>query len=399
MATVVRKCGCDTAKCGHPWTVRYREPGGRTARQRERSFPRKREADAFAAKVENNKNEGVYLDPARGAMTVHAWSDQWLADQILAPGTRRDYRGFIKNYVVPELGRKTLIGVTTSDIQSLIATMHRNGLAPSTIRARLIPLRAMFSAAVRDKRIPSNPCEGVSVPREASQQLDRDAVPTLATVTALAAEMTPRLRLSIWLMTGLGLRISETMAVTEDCLRGDVFRIWQQTSSNNADGSQRTALTPLKHRAAGECREIPLPSFLADEVREHIDTYGSVMIDSQPGILFPSTGGAVPGRHIGAGPRFSTHSTYRYHWMKTLKALNLVNGNAPLYTPHDLRHFFASAALAGGVSLLEVSHWLGHRSITVTADIYGHLTEDAPDRMRRVMQDALRPPLRVVHSA
>jgi integrase len=41
---------------------------------------------------------------------------------------------------------------------------------------------------------------------------------------------------------------------------------------------------------------------------------------------------------------------------------------------HDLRHTSASIGLASGESLLEVSRRLGHSSITVTADIYSHLS-------------------------
>ena len=41
-------------------------------------------------------------------------------------------------------------------------------------------------------------------------------------------------------------------------------------------------------------------------------------------------------------------------------------------TFHDLRHTFASTALAEGVPISEVSHWLGHKPITTTVDLYGH---------------------------
>jgi hypothetical protein len=59
------------------------------------------------------------------------------------------------------------------------------------------------------------------------------------------------------------------------------------------------------------------------------------------------------------------------------------------WTAHTLRHFFASSAIAGGVSLLEVSRWLGHATIQITADIYGRLTPDAGGRPRPVMDQVL----------
>ncbi|MFD9973916.1 tyrosine-type recombinase/integrase [Streptomyces sp. NPDC059017] len=61
------------------------------------------------------------------------------------------------------------------------------------------------------------------------------------------------------------------------------------------------------------------------------------------------------------------------------------------YTPHSLRHFFASTALAAGIPIHEVSRWLGHRSIKTTVDVYGHLVPASWDRCRTIMQTALRP--------
>ncbi|MFJ1916840.1 tyrosine-type recombinase/integrase [Streptomyces sp. NPDC088147] len=66
-----------------------------------------------------------------------------------------------------------------------------------------------------------------------------------------------------------------------------------------------------------------------------------------------------------------TASSYGHHFMKACKAAGLVDANGkPKCTPHGLRHFFASTALANGISLHEVSRWLGHKSIRTTVDIY-----------------------------
>jgi integrase len=58
-------------------------------------------------------------------------------------------------------------------------------------------------------------------------------------------------------------------------------------------------------------------------------------------------------------------------------------------TFHDLRHSFASTLLGAGVPLLDVSRWLGHASITETADTYGHLMPEAEDRARAALTAAL----------
>jgi integrase len=57
-------------------------------------------------------------------------------------------------------------------------------------------------------------------------------------------------------------------------------------------------------------------------------------------------------------------------------------------TFHGLRHTFASTALAEGVPISEVSRWLGHRSITTTVDLYGHLVPEASSRARDALDKA-----------
>ncbi|TMR23681.1 hypothetical protein ETD86_07555 [Nonomuraea turkmeniaca] len=65
-------------------------------------------------------------------------------------------------------------------------------------------------------------------------------------------------------------------------------------------------------------------------------------------------------------------------------------GLLPDTTLHDLRHGFASTALAEGVPISEVSRWLGHESITTTVDLYGHLVPEASARAREALDKAFR---------
>jgi integrase len=57
--------------------------------------------------------------------------------------------------------------------------------------------------------------------------------------------------------------------------------------------------------------------------------------------------------------------------------------------PHELRHSAASLLLAQGVPLKVISETLGHSSIAVTADVYGHLLDDARAEAAAAMDRAL----------
>jgi len=73
-------------------------------------------------------------------------------------------------------------------------------------------------------------------------------------------------------------------------------------------------------------------------------------------------------------------------WKPAVAAAGLAAGT----TFHDLRHTFASTALAGGVPISEVSRRFGHRPITTTVDLYGHLVPEVSGRARDALDKAFR---------
>ena len=73
------------------------------------------------------------------------------------------------------------------------------------------------------------------------------------------------------------------------------------------------------------------------------------------------------------------------------KALSNITQAAGLghWHPHELRHSAASLLLAQGLSLKSVSELLGHSSISVTSDIYGHLLDEQRAETATAMEKAL----------
>ncbi|WP_428837735.1 tyrosine-type recombinase/integrase [Streptomyces olivaceiscleroticus] len=76
----------------------------------------------------------------------------------------------------------------------------------------------------------------------------------------------------------------------------------------------------------------------------------------------------------------------RKSWDRAVERLGL-----PRYTPHDLRHQWATVTLSNGATLHEVSRWMGHRTINTTAASYGHLTLDGRERCRQILESTYRP--------
>ncbi|MEV5450297.1 tyrosine-type recombinase/integrase [Streptomyces sp. NPDC052535] len=371
--------------------MRYREPGGRTARQREKTFEKKtgpNGADAFAARVETDKDEGLYIDPNAGKITVRAYAEDWLARRIIGESTYSNYKGFIDNHLIPRLGRKTIAGVTKRDIEHFKAAIAKE-LAASTVYDRMKMVKHIFWSAKEEKRIREDPTKDVKN-APGSRAVDEEEIPTLAEVRLLHKHMSPQYKLTVWLQAGAGLRVSEALAFHVGCLRNDVIRVRWQISSKAHRQDCKTRLVPLKHREEGEYRDVPAAGFLCIEIEAHEEMWKPIPL------TFVNAAGKTRQVEVFFAPRergkgiMPTANTYTYHFKKACVAAGLVDAEGkPKYHPHSLRHFFASTALASGIPIHEVSRWLGHKSIKTTVDIYGHLVPESWDRCRDIMQSAL----------
>ncbi len=129
---------------------------------------------------------------------------------------------------------------------------------------------------------------------------------------------------------------------------------------------RRPTLAPPKTRAS--VRDVPIPAVLARALAEFIDRH------KPEDVLFRTTRGNLIRRD--------------YFNADLLKPAIFSAGVPADMTFHDLRHTFASTALAEGVPISEVSRWLGHESITTTVDLYGHLVPEASERARMALDHA-----------
>ncbi|WP_327704711.1 site-specific integrase [Streptomyces decoyicus] len=168
MATVYQRCKsdkrnsnypCIQGRCGHPWTVRYREPFGARA-ERQSSFEKKSQADTFAQRLERDKYEGFYLDPKRGDILLREYAPDWLARQVISDGTWRNYESFLRIHLLPALGDKTVIGIQARDIETFVAALSKK-LAASTVCDRMKMVTSLFKTAIKEKRRPDDPTDGI----------------------------------------------------------------------------------------------------------------------------------------------------------------------------------------------------------------------------------------------
>lgn len=366
MARILKRCACPEEEwriCPHQWVVRYRTAGGRSSRQREQSFGADlREAENFALKVEHDKRARVFVDPKAGQALFRAEAGTWLDQHLGADSSIATYRSVLRAHIDLAIGGKPIGSIRREDIKALIAGMHRKGLSASRIGCAHLVISAVLAEAVRDRRLAESPCAGIQLPGVVTAA--NFIFPAHAQVEAVAAGLPPDWAATVWLMHGCGLRIGEALAVGLRCRidKGKTLRVSEQVNP-------AAQLRPLKFRRAGEFRDIPLPQYVNEAIDKHVADHGT----TSDGYLFQG--------------RKYKHVIRRTYQQDFRRAADLA-GLPPQFIPHSLRHIYASTALAEGIPITEVSRWLGHKSIEVTHQIYGHLVPSSLDRASAALDAA-----------
>ncbi len=185
-------------------------------------------------------------------------------------------------------------------------------------------------------------------------------------VLALRDAIAPRYRLFVTLAAGTGMRRGELLGLTVDRISFDfrTIRVDRQLSRSSR-GDTPIFVLP---KTPSSTRTIPVGDVVLGAIREHLAEYGH----HESGILFTGVSGSV-----------LAPSTLQSAWKTANKQLGLSA------TPHDLRHYFASAQIRGGQSIKVLQALLGHKSAMETWDTYGHLMGDEDPRSREVMDELL----------
>lgn len=139
----------------------------------------------------------------------------------------------------------------------------------------------------------------------------------------------------------------------------------------------RRVLVPPK---GGKTRVVPLPTVTAQALTTHLKRYPTITVKCEccgtdHRVLF-----ARKGRLLSAA-RWNEQA-----WHPAVTAAGM--SHSPDTGLHQLRHFYASRLIDGGASMKQVSDYMGHSSIKITADVYGHLFEASHDRARSIIDAA-----------
>lgn len=307
-------------------------------------------------------------------MTLGEWLDQWL-EELVAPSVREStlegYRHYIQYHIKPRLGSKPISKITPDDVRKLYRDVQRHGriredpeyghaLSASTVRRLHGVLHLAMDAAVRARLIPQNPTQGVTLPKKetAPRKILNDA--------QLERFMEEIRKDPIWYDFFY-------MELTTGLRKGEICGLmWSDFDSKQGTLSIRRTIHRRKgggvtagatKTGAGK-RVITLPPSTAEMLQKRKKRSYSQWIFCHP--LLPEQ--PLP-------------PDMAYNRMKTL----LKRAGLPELRFHDLRHTFATHALASGVDAKTLSGILGHTKASFTLDTYAHVTGDMQRQAAQVM--------------
>ena len=338
-------------KRGETWTGLYRDGEGR--QRSAGSFTTKKEALKAATLVEAGgfvtKAEAAMPSKIRGKVTVASYASEWLPNHPLSPNARYVYGQMIGKHIIPALGGRVMVDVTTADIRAMFRAYEADNTSKALGAKIKTVLSAMFQTAAEDGLIKANVVRGVrfqAVPPKRRRALTADE--WFSVRKCLVGDD--------WLFAEVqmatGARVEEIRGMeTGDIVDG----VWHVCRVRNQVNGKFITRDTTK---TGRDRFIPMDA----EIVAKIMARG-------PGRVFSDV----------------TRETYRKHWRRACKAAGLEWYPAP----RDLRRTFATLARSGGADLEAVRVALGHTRISTTDQYLGERPETRGEALLAV-QKALR---------
>jgi integrase/recombinase XerD len=263
--------------------------------------------------------------------------DKWvtkLRSELRSERTIEMYRylagQFLKEYPDP----------TRLEVQQHLTGRLDNGRSPAFVENVRKALASLFRFLHEEGLAPSNPISGlkaIRVPYSERKLPTPEDIQKVLGVSFTKRKNADKMRTMVVLLMTTGLRLSEALSLRKD----------------NIDFKSREMTVVGK---GSKQRVVPLLSVTADTLSTYIKKYPSDSL-----FVFP-------------GDTRTGHAEI-HNAEKTLRHACMRAGVRP-FTPHQLRHYFATEMLRGGAKLEVVGRILGHSSIGITADIYRHVLTD-----------------------
>lgn len=337
-------------------------------------YANKRAAQEAMAILKAEQLTGTGIVPRGGERIFGEYLDQWWADRkdsYTKLRTRESIEGVMERYLRSMLGHLTMDQLSHPTVVQrwvgdLLAGRTKvakpKALSPTTVRnAHGLLFQIMQDAVKVYRLIRANPCANTKLPDEVDVEM-RFLTP--AEADRLIAALPPHWRPLVLFLLATGCRWGEALGLRMKNL--DVLarraRILKKTIEI---GGKFVDEEPKSRRGR---RTVRFPIRVADALVPI-----TVIDDDRE-------------RRVFLGPRGGMIAHKRFYpvWHAATKAAGLAGLRV-----HDLRHTHVAWLIAANVPLSAISRRIGHKSIAVTDDIYGHLLEEVDERLVAALDEAM----------
>ena len=353
----IRRHPVDSSK----WQVRYIDP---TGRERSKTFPRKIDADKYLIHVEAQKQRAEWINPELSSTLFEDWAAGWLANRThLKPKTFAGYESLIRVHVLPRFGSSRLDRIDSLSVEEWVADLKGSGLSASRIRQAHNVLSQILRTAVRARYLPANSAEGIDLPRKPRRE---QLFLNPNEVDRLAGQVQKEYKTLVYIFAYGALRWGEAAALRRR--RVDVLRGKLEVAESLAEVGGELHFGPTKNYRN---RVVTLPKFLREMLNHQLVIYAAPEAEA---LVFTASNGS-PMRNS----NFSSNV-----WRPAVRAAGLPED----LRVHDLRHTAVAILISQGVHPEAIKRFLGHSSIMVTMDIYGHLFPSEQEALADALDDA-----------
>jgi integrase len=359
-------------------------PGGKRIRKSFYAPTREAVAEMLtAAKAQHDRGMPVL----HGRETIGAYLTSWLESvrPSVKPRTWESYELYVRRHAIPIIGGIRLATLRPEHIRALLARKTKEGMAPRSAAHLRTILRTALQQGVYDRVLAWNPVSAVKPPAVPRYNY-RHFEPEEALAFLRAAEDSPA-EAPLIFCVALGPRLGEMMGLRWiDCdlekgtirVQQTIQRLRAKIAPDGKAGYRVAEPKTDKSRRALEIPEMLLPILRRHRARQAEMRLAAGTAWRHSGLVFTNqSGGPVDARPL------------RLEFKSILNRAGL-----PHMRLHDLRHSASTLLLAAGAPLHTVSRLLGHSTIALTSNLYGHFSRemiaDAAATMNRVLQPATK---------
>ncbi|PZF86549.1 tyrosine-type recombinase/integrase [Micromonospora deserti] len=378
-----------------------------TGRQKAKTFPTRRQAASFLAETEAAIARGGYVDPHAGRLLFGKYAERWRESRNDELTTRARDASILRTHVLPRWSDVPLSRIDHLAVQRWVTDLGARR-SPATVAECFRLLSTILRAAVRDRLIGTNPCEGVKVPARRKKDTDGHVLSRADLITRLLPAVPDRYRALVALAGGTGLRWGESTGLRWESL--DLTAKTVEVVRVAVEVAGAVTIKPYPKSRAGR-RTVPVPDFAVDLLTAHREAFpagarGEVFTNSSAGPLRRTLFRARVWRPslVRAGLLGNVSRLGHFKWRASWVDSEGIEWSAEFTTEreavahvakmapgglrfHDLRHSYATELVSRGVPVNDVQAVMGHEKPSTTLNLYTHRSDGRDKRIRDAFAD------------